>query len=252
MESRILVLALAVVLAWPAPGRAENVLRWSSAISGLTFDPHAFNHYPTRAQNLQVYEPLVDFDSDHTIRPGLAVAWRPVDSTTWEFELRQGVRFHDGTPLAAEDVVFSLNRGLSPKSEFARDVPPVAAVEAESSRIVRIRSVEPNPILPEQLFSIGIMSKVWRSDMARSSCALYRCRNSLRRGPRQWDRPLCAGGIRARHAHRPGQEFRMVGVGRECAQHRPGRDRLELPVDALDFPRFRLARFKSPDARSSP
>ena len=72
--SRRSIVLVAFVLAWPAPGRAENVLRWQSAISGLTFDPHAFNHTPTRAQNMQVYESLVDFDSDHTIRPGLAVA----------------------------------------------------------------------------------------------------------------------------------------------------------------------------------
>jgi hypothetical protein len=44
MTIRILVLAVAVVLAWPAPGRAENLLRWASASAGLTFDPHAFNH----------------------------------------------------------------------------------------------------------------------------------------------------------------------------------------------------------------
>ena len=101
---------------------------------------------------MQVYEPLVDFDSDNSIRPGLAVAWRLVDSTTWEFELRQGVRFHDGTPLTAEDVVFSLRRALSPKSEFARDVQPVAAIEADGDHVVRVRTIEPNPILPEQLF----------------------------------------------------------------------------------------------------
>src|SRR5687767_5578415 len=122
------IFLLAIVLAWPLPGRAENMLRWASGIAGLTFDPHAFNHTPTRAQNMQVYEPLVDFDSDHSIRPGLAVAWRLVDATTWEFELRRGVRFHDGTPLTAADVVFSLHRALSPESEFAAGVGPVAAV----------------------------------------------------------------------------------------------------------------------------
>ncbi len=161
MSVRILVLAVALVLAWSAPGRAENVLRWASAIAGLTFDPHAFNHQPTRAQNMQVYEPLVDFDSDNSIRPGLAVAWRLVDATTWEFELRQGVRFHDGTPLTAEDVVFSLRRALSPKSEFAQGVQSVGAIEADGDHVVRVRSIEPNPILPEQLFAIGIMSKAW-------------------------------------------------------------------------------------------
>jgi peptide/nickel transport system substrate-binding protein len=161
MRIRILVLAVAVVLVWSAPGRAENVLRWASAISGLTFDPHAFNHTPTTAQIMQVYESLVDFDPDHSIKPGLAVAWRLVDSTAWEFELRQGVRFHDGTPMTAEDVVFSLRRALSPGSEFAAGVQTVAAVEAAGDHVVRVRTVVPNPILPDELFGIGIMSKVW-------------------------------------------------------------------------------------------
>jgi hypothetical protein len=49
-----IILLMAFVLAWPGSGRAENVLRWQSAISGLTFDPHAFNHTPTSAQNIQV------------------------------------------------------------------------------------------------------------------------------------------------------------------------------------------------------
>jgi peptide/nickel transport system substrate-binding protein len=156
-----IILLLVVLLAWPAPGRAENVLRWQSAIAGLTFDPHAFNHSPTTAQNMQVYESLVDFDPDHSIRPGLAVAWRPIDSTTWEFELREGVRFHDGTPLTAADVIFSLRRAWSPQSELAAGLPPLAAVDADGDHLVRVRMIEPDPILPEELFNIGIMSKVW-------------------------------------------------------------------------------------------
>jgi peptide/nickel transport system substrate-binding protein len=169
----IVILVLAFVLAWPAPGRAENVLRWQSAISGLTFDPHAFNHAPTAAQNIQVYESLVDFNSDHTIRPGLAVAWRPVDVTTWEFELRQGVRFHDGTPFTAEDVAFSLRRALSPKSEFAARLESIAAVETDGDHLVRVRTTGPNPVLPDELFTIGIMSKAWTEEHGAVEVAPY-------------------------------------------------------------------------------
>jgi peptide/nickel transport system substrate-binding protein len=158
---RAIILLAAFVLAWPGSGRAENVLHWSSAISGLTFDPHAFNHTPTTAKTMQVYESLVDFDSDHTITPGLAVTWRPIDPTTWEFELRQGVRFHDGTPFTAEDVVFSLRRALSPQSELAQDLQSIAAVETDGDYIVRVRTTGPNPILPDQLFAVAIMSRVW-------------------------------------------------------------------------------------------
>jgi peptide/nickel transport system substrate-binding protein len=110
---------------------------------------------------MQVYESLVDFDSDHSIRPGLALAWRLIDPTTWEFELRQGVRFHDGTPFTADDVIFSLRRALSPGSEFAAGVRTVAGVEAAGPHVVRIRTVVPNPILPDELSDIRIMSKAW-------------------------------------------------------------------------------------------
>jgi ABC-type transport system substrate-binding protein len=57
------------------PAGAENVLRWASASEALTFDPHAVNHFPTIAANLQVYEPLVDFNSNSEIEPALAVTF---------------------------------------------------------------------------------------------------------------------------------------------------------------------------------
>jgi peptide/nickel transport system substrate-binding protein len=59
-------------------------------------------------------EPLIDTDwvGDLSQRPGLATAWRRIDARTVEFELRQGVRFHDGTEMTAEDVVFSFGERL--------------------------------------------------------------------------------------------------------------------------------------------
>jgi peptide/nickel transport system substrate-binding protein len=101
------------------------------------------------------------------------VAWRLVDSTTWEFELRQGVRFHDGSPFTAEDVVFSLRRALSPESEFAQGVQSVEAIEADGDHVVRVRSIEPNPILPEQLFTVRIMSKSWSEQHGAVKVAAY-------------------------------------------------------------------------------
>jgi ABC-type transport system substrate-binding protein len=67
--------ALVILLAISAAkaGEAENVLRWASATEPLTFDPHSANHTPTTGANLQVYEPLVDFNSRYEIEPSLAV-----------------------------------------------------------------------------------------------------------------------------------------------------------------------------------
>jgi ABC-type transport system substrate-binding protein len=92
-------LTAATVLITPAA--AENVVRWASATEALTSDPHSANHLPTQAENSQVYEPLVDFDSSYEIEPSLAVAWKMTSPTTWEFDLRPSVRFHDGTPFTA-------------------------------------------------------------------------------------------------------------------------------------------------------
>jgi peptide/nickel transport system substrate-binding protein len=127
----------------------------------LTFDPHSANNFPTIAANLPVYEPLVDFNSSSEIEQGLAVAWRLVDPTTWQFDLRQGVRFHNGTPFTSDDVVFSSKRGTSRTSDFRTAVSPITAVDAVDDHTVRITTAEPNPILPEQLNSIPMMSKAW-------------------------------------------------------------------------------------------
>jgi peptide/nickel transport system substrate-binding protein len=166
---------IAIVLAAGAatPAGAENVLRWASATEALTFDPHAAYHHPTITATSQVYEPLVDFNSSYEIEPALAVAWKLIDPTTWQFDLRKGVRFHDGTPFTSEDVVFSLNRGLSETSDFKSAVSPVAAVAAVDDHTIRVTTAAPNPILPEQLFQIYIMPKRWAEQHDAMRPAVY-------------------------------------------------------------------------------
>jgi peptide/nickel transport system substrate-binding protein len=144
-----------------SPAGAENVLRWASATEPLSFDPHAAAHTPTIAEAIQVYEPLVDFNSSYEIEPALAVAWKLTSPTTWQFDLRQGVRFHDGAPFTAEDVVFTLNRAMSETSDYRDYVSSIAAVEALNDHTVRITTTAPNPILPDQLYVVGMMSKPW-------------------------------------------------------------------------------------------
>jgi peptide/nickel transport system substrate-binding protein len=150
----IRALLVALVLTTTPPAVAENVLRWASAADALTFDPHAVSHQPTLVENLQVYEPFG--------APVLAVAWRFVAPTVWEFELRQGVRFHDGTPLTAGDVAFSLRRVTSGTGGRADSLwPPLTSVEAVGGHVVRIETAGPSLILPAQLADILIMSRAW-------------------------------------------------------------------------------------------
>jgi peptide/nickel transport system substrate-binding protein len=160
---RILLSVAALLVACFGSGTAaaENVLRWASATEALTFDPHSAAHTPTQAETQQVYEGLVDFNSRFEIEPALAVGWKLASPTTWQFDLRRGVRFHDGTPFTSKDVVFSLKRALSETSDMKDYLSPISVVEAAGDHLVTITTVAPDPILPEQLSVIFIMSERW-------------------------------------------------------------------------------------------
>lgn len=135
-------------------------VRWTSQGDALTLDPHAINEAPTMAAAAQHYEGLVRRRPDLKVEPALAVAWRALGPTVWEFDLRPGVTFHDGTPFTAEDVVFSFKRAQAPTSDFRGYVAGIA-VEAAGQLKVRMTTPAPNPILPDTLANLMVMSKAW-------------------------------------------------------------------------------------------
>jgi peptide/nickel transport system substrate-binding protein len=139
-----------------APAQAETALRWAD-----TFDPHSTDVIPARAQQVQVYERLLDLDTSLRFTPQLALAWRPVGRLEWEFRLREGVRFHDGSPFTAEDVVFSLERARTPPSQYQEFLAGVEAIAAVDDHTVRLRTVSPAPSLAQNVSNIFVMSKVW-------------------------------------------------------------------------------------------
>src|SRR5688572_3463883 len=75
-----------------------------------SMDPHAVNLLPNNNIAEHVYDKLVHGDTRQRLIPGLAESWRTIDDLTWEFRLRKGVKFHDGSDFTAADVVFSLDR----------------------------------------------------------------------------------------------------------------------------------------------
>jgi peptide/nickel transport system substrate-binding protein len=151
-----------ILLALTGPAAAENVLRYTSLNGGaITLDPHSLWTPHNLAATMQVYEALLDIDSNLAIVPQLAMAWRIVDSTHWEFELRPNVRFHDGAPFTAEDVVFSLDRARAKASDIQTSVANIAAVEAVGDHTVQITTTAPDPLLWMRLSSVAIMSEAW-------------------------------------------------------------------------------------------
>ena len=162
MRARAVVLAVAVAIVASGPAWAENVLRFTGKDAwAATVDPQSYADEDNKGATYQVYEALLDIDSNLEIVPQLAVAWKILDPTHWEFELRQGVHFHDGTPFTAEDVAFSVERAQAKTSDFRGRVDGIAAVEATDDHTIRITTTAPDPSLWLKLADVAIMSKAW-------------------------------------------------------------------------------------------
>ena len=101
--------AAAVLTAFAAPAAART-LRWASQGDILTFDPMAQNESLNNTFADYVYDGLVRYNKQFVPEPALAASWTRPEPTRWRFVLRKGVRFHDGSPLTADDVVFSIER----------------------------------------------------------------------------------------------------------------------------------------------
>ena len=113
-----LIVALAATLALAAIDADGKSLRWAGRGDMQTTDPHSQNENLTNNINQLVYEFLIVRDKKLGLQPALAESWTKVNATTWRFNLRRGVTFHDGTPFTADDVVFSFDRARSDTSQL--------------------------------------------------------------------------------------------------------------------------------------
>ena len=154
----------AVAVTTSVPASAETIVRWGQQGDALTLDPHAQNEGPTTTLLDHIYEYLIDRDNDLVKIPGLAVDWQLNDDTTWEFKLREGVTFHNGSPLTADDVVFSINRARAETSDFRGYTSSIADVIAVDDYTVRIVTDGPDPILTDWLTGVYIMDREWAEE----------------------------------------------------------------------------------------
>lgn len=160
MRHTLIASALAVTMLLPLAGQTKT-LRWASQGDILTMDPHAQNEGLTIAASSYVYEPLVQYDQEFNLAPGLATAWEQVTPTLWRFTLREGVSFHDGSPFTADDVVFSIERAMAPTSNFKAYVNGIKEARAAGEHTVEIETEGPNPVLLRQLTNVFIMNRAW-------------------------------------------------------------------------------------------
>ena len=164
MKRLMTAAAVAAALAVAAmPASAKNVLKWASQGDAITADPHSANEAPTIAAALQVHDALVDRDQNMKLIAGLATEWGTLSGqpTVWKFKLRKGVKFHDGSPFTADDVIFSYRRAAQKSSDMKVYVASIKEMKKIDDHTIQFVTKGPNPILPSQLTAVAIMSKAW-------------------------------------------------------------------------------------------
>ncbi len=152
---RALVLAF-LLLAGPAFGQTLRM----AVQAPFVLDPHYLFFGPNMAAARHIFDSLVGRDAEARWTPSLATAWRPLDPLTWEFTLRQGVTFHDGTPFTAADVVASFDRiPAIPNnpSAYTPNLRTIIRTEVVDPHTIRLHTDRPNPTLPGQLTNIFII-----------------------------------------------------------------------------------------------
>ncbi|WP_310384160.1 ABC transporter substrate-binding protein [Roseateles sp.] len=140
---------------------AAQTLRWASAGDPLTLDPYAQNETLTNTINGQIYEFLVSRDKQLKLVPQLATEWKQAGPQKWLLKLRPGVKFHDGRPLSADDVVFSIQRARQPSSQIAMYAHAVGEPRKLDDLTVEFSLPQVNPIFLQHLSTIYIMSRGW-------------------------------------------------------------------------------------------
>ncbi|CDZ45868.1 ABC transporter substrate-binding protein [Neorhizobium galegae] len=134
----------------------------------LSVDPH-FTAAGTHAEAVKhIYDSLVKSGNNLELEPGLATSWTAIDNTTWEFKLRPGVKFHDGSDFTAEDVKFSIERipavtGPNPTTIYVRRV---RGIEIVDPLTIRIKTDGPAPNLPNDFIRLFVVSHAAAKDFS--------------------------------------------------------------------------------------
>ncbi|WP_296737628.1 ABC transporter substrate-binding protein, partial [Mesorhizobium sp.] len=157
---KTLLATLAVLVPLATPSLAQT-LRWSAAGDVVSYDPNAQVDSFTQSVQHMVFDPLVRRNKDLALEPALATSWEVVEPTRWRFKLRQGVKFHEGQPFTADDVVATILREIDPGSRNRENLPAVVDAKKVDDFTVDIILKGPYPLLLNDLAAVYILSKPW-------------------------------------------------------------------------------------------
>lgn len=159
--SKPLVLAAVMAAMLPQISLAKP-FKWTSASDIPTLDIHSQNNALGNGVHAAIYESLVYYNStSFKVEPILAASWKELTPTQYRFNLRQGVKFADGSVLTADDVVFSFQRAMAPTSNFNVYTQGFDKIVKVNDNTVDLILKGPNPVVLNQLTELRVMSKAW-------------------------------------------------------------------------------------------
>jgi peptide/nickel transport system substrate-binding protein len=180
----------AALLASTALGAQAQTFRWANDGDVNSMDPYARQETFLLSFMANIYEPLVRRNRQLQVEPALAARWEQPSPTVWRIHLRPDVRFSDGTPLTADDVVFSFTRARAQGSNVAGSLAALKEARQVDALTLDLETHVPNPIFLEEISGIGVMSRAWaeRNNATRSADLTTReenfaTRNAMGTGP---------------------------------------------------------------------
>ncbi|HWZ37822.1 MAG TPA: ABC transporter substrate-binding protein [Bradyrhizobium sp.] len=152
---------VASIIALAMSPASSQTLRYANQGDLKSLDPYTLKETTTIAHHAHIYEGLVTRDKDLKLAPALAESWETPEPTRWRFHLRHNVKFHNGDPFTADDVLFSADRIRAKGSNFLSNVPGDAKFVKVDDYTVDVVLPAPNPILISQWDGWYIMDKKW-------------------------------------------------------------------------------------------
>lgn len=164
MFKKSLMAAVALGVAAAAVPAQAKTFKWAFQGDVQSLDPYSLNETFTLGFLGNIYEGLTAYDENLSLKPALAESWENPEPTKWVFHIRKGVKFHDGSDLTADDVVFSWKRALSEGSDMKVRAGLIKEMKKVDDYTVEAITPEPNPILMQEMTYLYIMDKEWAEE----------------------------------------------------------------------------------------
>jgi peptide/nickel transport system substrate-binding protein len=199
-----MAVAVCVLLTIDCASAADLSIAVGADVTSI--DPHYHNLTPNNNIAEHIFETLVTKDPKSQLKPALAVSWKALDDLTWEFTLRKGVKFHDGSDFTAADVIFSLERPAlvpnspSPFTLYTNQITEKIIVDPLT---VRLKTATPYPLMPNDMGTVFIVSVESRERR-------QHCRLRFRQGNDR-HRAVPVRSLHQRRSHRAHAQRHLLG-----------------------------------------